>query len=136
MNRPFGVVIIAILALLSGLWGCLVGLFFLGVGFGAVAMLGTLHPVAGAVVGGLAGVAGIIILINALFTLGFSYGAWTLKPWAWLLGVATQWATIIWSLLVALGPGSLRRQAGHLIIAILVLAYLKSPEVKRAFGRS
>ncbi len=136
MERPLGVTLIAILSLLSGLGGVLKGLALLGVGGLAIAAIGGVYPVAGAIIGGIAGIAGIIGLVNGLFTLGFSYGAWKLKGWAWAIGVATQWAAIIWSGLVILGPGVLRGQLGHLLVAGVVLFYLYTPEVKRAFGRA
>jgi hypothetical protein len=62
-------------------------------------------------------------------------GAWGLKGWAWTLGVATEVGNLIWSLLVALGPGTLRGQLPAILVAGGILLYLTTPEVKRAFGR-
>jgi hypothetical protein len=133
--RPTGVTILAILAFLSGAWSLLKGLAVLGLGGRLGAWASMAFPVAGAVVGVLAIVYGIVAIVLACFSLGFGYGAWNLRPWAWTLGTATYGATLVWSLLVALGPGSLRGQASSIIVAAAILFYLTTPEVKRAFGR-
>jgi hypothetical protein len=133
-SRPLGVTIIAILAILSGLGTLLKGLVILGLGGGAALLISGVHPVAGIVVGWFALVIGIIAIVIGLFTLAFGVGAWTLKPWAWALGVGTQIAAIVWSVLAIIGPGTIRSQFWHLVIALIILAYLRSPDVKAAFG--
>jgi hypothetical protein len=95
----------------------------------------TSYPVAGAVVGVLAVTYGIVALILACFSLGFGFGAWNLKSWAWSLGVGTQAATLIWALLVALGPGTMRGQLWTILLAGAILLYLTRPEIKSAFRR-
>ena len=135
MQRPLGVTVIAVLAFFSGLWGLIKGLALLGLGGVAIVALGGTLPVAGAIIGGLAGVIGIIALVNSLFVLGFGYGAWALKSWAWTVGVATQIASIVWTALVVLGPGTLRGHLWGFLVPGVVLYYLKTPEVKRAFGK-
>jgi hypothetical protein len=136
MERPFGVTLLAVLAVLSGLWGLLKGLAIIGIGGAAAVWVSPAHPMAGAVVGGLAMAWGVTAIILACFSLGFGFGAWNLKPWAWTLGVATEVGAIIFSLLAAAGWGTLRGQAGALLVAGVILFYLTTPEVKRAFGKS
>ncbi|HKV74297.1 MAG TPA: hypothetical protein VJN95_07250 [Gemmatimonadales bacterium] len=135
MNRPLGVTVIALLSILSGLAHLLKGLVVLGLGGGAAVLVGAGHPVAGGVIGAVAMVWGIIALIVAFFALLFGWGAWTLKPWAWSWGVFTEVMTLGWSLLAVLGFGTLRTQGLSILIAVAILLYLYSPEVKRAFGR-
>ena len=135
MQRPLGVTILAILAVLSGLWGAVKGLVILGIGGAAAAWISAAHPFAGAAVGIVAMVFGVTGLVVSAFSLGFGFGAWYLKPWAWSLGVATELGALVWSLLVALGPGTLRGQFAAIAVAGVILYYLTTPEVKRAFGR-
>lgn len=136
MERPLGVTILAILALLSGLWGALKSLVILGVGGAVAALISAGSPIAGAAVGIVAIAFGITGLVLSAFSLGLGIGAWRLKSWAWNLGVATEIGALIWSLLVALGPGSLRGQFSAIAVASVILYYLTTPEVKRAFGRN
>ena len=136
MQRPLGVTILAVISLLVGLWELLVGLTLLGLGGVFAALMGTAFPIAGAVVGVLAVAIGVTAVVVAVFNLGFSYGAWHLRPWAWTLGFSTQIASLIWTGLVVLGPGTLRGHAGGLLLSAVLLYYLTTPEVKRAFGKA
>ena len=135
MERPVGVTILAVLALISGALGVLKGLVALGLGGVAASWMATSYPVAGAVVGVLAVAYGVVALILACFSLGFGFGAWNLKSWAWTLGVGTEVATLIWACLVAIGPGTLRGQTWTILLAGAILYYLTKPEIKSAFGR-
>ena len=136
MQRPIGVTIIAILSLVSGLIGLLKGLAWLGVGGAAAVLAGAALPVAGSIVGFLAITFGVIALVTAAFSLGFAWGAWTLKPWAWSLGMVTHATIFAWSVLVVLGPGLLAERRVPLIVSGIVLLYLTRPEIKRAFGKA
>jgi hypothetical protein len=136
MQRPFGVTVLAMLSLVSGLWGILKGLFALGVGGVVAALVAGAHPIAGAMVGVFAVVIGIVAVLTGLFCLLFAYGAWNLRPWAWTLGVVTNTITLVWSLLVVLGPGLLRERLGTIIVSMVILYYLTTPQIKKAFGRT
>ena len=136
MSRPLGVIILSVLSLCSGLLSLLKGLAWLGIG-GAAAVLALLaHPVAGAILGGLAVIFGVLSLATGAFSLVFAWGAWNLRGWAWSLGVATHASILIWSLLVVLGPGLLRERWVTLLISGVVLYYLTTPAIKRAFGKA
>jgi hypothetical protein len=136
MQRPFGVTVLAMLSLVSGLWGILKGLFAVGVGGVVAALVAGAHPIAGAMVGVFAVVIGIVAVLTGLFCLLFAYGAWNLRPWAWTLGVVTNAITLVWSLLVVLGPGLLRERLGTIIVSMVILYYLTTPQIKKAFGRT
>jgi len=136
MQRPFGVTILAILSLVSGLWGILKGLFAVGVGGVVAALVAGAHPIAGAMVGVFAVLIGLVAVLTGLFCLLFAYGAWNLRPWAWTLGVVTNAITVAWSLLVVLGPGLLRERLGTIIVSMVILYYLTTPQIKKAFGRT
>lgn len=134
MNRPFGVILLAVLSAVSGLWGLLKGLALLGLGGALATFVAGAHPVAGAVIGGLAVVFGVTTLLIGLFALVFAWGAWTLRPWAWTIGVWTHGITLVLGLLALLRPHSPDRW-GSILISAIVLFYLTTPEIKRAFGK-
>ena len=135
MERPLGVTILAVVALISGALGVLKGLVALGLGGVAASWMATSYPVAGAVVGVLAVTYGVVALVLACFSLGFGFGAWNLKSWAWTLGVGTEVATLVWACLIAIGPGTLRGQLWTIVLAGAILYYLTRPDIKSAFGR-
>jgi len=135
MNRPFGITVIAILSLLSGLGHCLKGLVVLGIGGGAAAVVGMGHPVAGTVIGAVAVSVALLAIMVGVFDFFFAWGAWRLKPWAWSWGMFTQVTALIWAVLAVIGWGTLRTQGTAIAISVGILLYLTSPGVKRAFGR-
>jgi len=127
MQRPTGVTIIAILSAIGGVLGLLASLVLLGLGAaGAAASLG-----------GLAFIAGIIVLAYSILSLVLAYGFWTLKPWAWPLGVGVQAVGILQAILQFANDSS---QIVSLVISIaiagVILWYLFQPHVKAAFGRT
>lgn len=136
MQRPLGVTVLALLSLLSGAIGIIKGLIWLGFGGALAGITFLAHPVAGAVIGGVALFFGGLAILTALFSLLFAWGAFGLKPWAWSFGVATHGFNLFWSLLVVLGPGVLRERFVTILISAIVLFYLTTPEIKRAFGKS
>ena len=122
-ERPLGVTILAILAAILGVLGLL----------GSVALLG-LSGVAG--VGG--GVLwGILSLVLAVAYLAFAYGAWSLQPWAWTLGVGIAAVGILWALYWFTQPGgSIVSLIINVALSGVILYYLFQPDVKAAFGRT
>jgi hypothetical protein len=114
--RPMGVTILAVLSAIGGVLSLLggLGLFALGLVIFAV----------------------LLLAIGAL-DLAFAYGAWTLKPWAWILGIAVAGLGIALALVnyVTIAP-----DISSLIISIaingVILYYLMTPPVKAAFGRA
>jgi hypothetical protein len=128
--RPTGVTILAVLAAIGGVLGLLGGLLALGL-TGAVA--------AGSGNGGLAGlvgIVGILALLQGALALAFAYGAWTLKPWAWTLGIVAFGISLALSVLNIVGGGDISSQAVSIVIGIVILYYLFTPTVKQAFGRA
>ncbi|HWA16532.1 MAG TPA: hypothetical protein VG817_08865 [Gemmatimonadales bacterium] len=135
-ERPLGVTILGILSLVSGAFSVLKGLAWLG--FGGILAGATFlaHPVAGAMVGAVAIFFGAIALLTGAFALFTAWGAFNLKGWAWSLGVVTHAGILIWSLLAALGPSTLRERSGALLVSGVILFYLTRPNVKAAFGKA
>ena len=128
--RPSGVTVLAVLAAIGGVLGILGGLLAMGL-TGAVA--------AGTGNGGLAGlvgILGILALVQGALALAFAYGAWTLKPWAWTLGIIAFGISLALNVLNIIDGGDISRQAVSIVIGIVILYYLFTPAVKQAFGRA
>jgi hypothetical protein len=138
MQRPTGITILAVLAVIGGLMGIIgaFGLFSLGALSGA--LLGAAGVAgAGFLVGGFAVFWGLVTLVQSVLSLAFGYGAWFLKPWAWMLGVGVEGVSIFVAFINWIGGNS--DFFGFLIsaaIAGVILYYLFSAEIKRVFGRT
>lgn len=117
--RPTGITILAVLAAIEAVFGLLggFGLLFVGtLGLGGATLLG------------------IALLALAGLGIAFAYGAWTLQPWAWPLGVAFAGFGVITNLL-----GILNNPLGSIVgiaIAGAILYYLNQPGIKSLFGRA
>lgn len=132
MQRPSGITILAVLALIGGLLSLFAAVALFGLGALTGAALGN---VGGFIFGGAAIVLGIITLISAALSLGFGFGAWNLKPWAWVLGVASQGLSVLIAIINIVSGADFFSQLFGLVIAGAILYYLFTPGVKRAFGR-
>ncbi len=121
-SRPTGITILAILAGIGGVLGLFGGFIVL---FAGTVLFGAL--------GGLLGIAA---LAYAALLIAFAYGAWTLKPWAWPLGVAVAAFGIILSVLYIIGGSGIANQALSIIIDGAILYYLNQPGIKAVFGRA
>jgi hypothetical protein len=153
-QRPVGVTILAVLALLGG------GIALLGalgslVG-GAVAnnpamqaqiqgamanaaQSGQQVPDNAAALASSAGpllmILGLVLLVQGVLSLAFGIGALGLKPWAWTLGIATQALGVLTTLWLATRSGFGGGTIFNLIIAGVIVWYLFTPTVRRAFGQ-
>ena len=114
-NRPFGVTLIAILAVLGGL-----GSLFSG--FAILAVI----PILGLIFGGL-----LIIIGLAYFAV--AYGLWKGLNWAWTITLIVSALGIIVGLasLVVGNIGAIF----HVIVNGIVIYYLYRPNVKAYFGK-
>src|SRR6476620_6077474 len=118
--RPTG---IAVLAAIGGFFGLLGG-------FGVLFVGGVVSSPAVVVLG-------LCALAYAALFIAFAYGAWTLKPWAWPLGVAVAIFGIVVAILqVLLGGSSIFSQVISVAIDGAILYYLNQPGIKALFGRS
>lgn len=127
--RPTGITILAVLAGIGGVLGIILGIGLVGIGGFAAASTGT------SAYFGLGAVAGIIVLALGVLNLAFAYGAWTLKPWAWPLGVGLQVASLVWAGLAVIG-GDIGGQIIGIAISAVILYYLFQPNIKAVFGRA
>ena len=130
VSRPLGITIMAIVAGIFGVLGFLAGLAV----FGLSGLLGA-AGVPNAAGAGMA--SSLLALATAVLALAFAYGAWTLKPWAWPLGLAFAGFAVVSGVVgLAGGDTEITSVVIGLAIAALVVYYLMTPGVKAAFGRT
>jgi len=123
MNRPFGVTVIGILALISGLFGlCWPILIFTGSAF--------LGPIFGTI----GVIAGIFLIIGPLLHLIFAYGAFNLRSWAWYLGLIASGITVIGVVINLIQGGPFWSTIWGSVLSIIIFIYLLSANVRLAFG--
>lgn len=129
MQRPTGVTILAVLAAIGGVLGLLASLALLGLGAAVAGASG---------LGGFVFIGGLIVLIYSVLSLVLAYGFWTLKPWAWPLGVAVQVLGIIQAVLQYMNAPEtgITSLIISLAISAVILWYLFQSHVKAAFGRA
>ncbi|MEM0200802.1 MAG: hypothetical protein QXD23_00125 [Candidatus Micrarchaeaceae archaeon] len=131
-DRPLGVAIISVLAIIGGVLGILAGIFFVLGG----SLLGSLLSTAvgnifggsltsaGGLIGLIFGALGIIVILLGVLYVLFGYGAWNGKKWAWILGIIF---CVIDILMIVAG------NIISLIIGVLVLIYLFRKNTKTYF---
>jgi hypothetical protein len=130
-SRPTGITILAVLSAIGGVLAILAGLFATVLGGAVGAATGS------AAVGGLVSLLGIIAIVYGGLSLAFAYGAWTLKPWAWTLGMASQIVGIGLAIVyIATGNSTVTSQILNIAISGVIIYYLNTPPVKAAFGRA
>lgn len=127
--RPQGVTILAVLAAIGGVLGIVAGAALLGFG-GLAAGSG------GGFMAGFIAIFGLIAIAQSVLLLAFAYGAWTLQPWGWTLGVIAEVIGLVLSGLFILNGSSISSQIVGIVIAVAILYYLFTPNVKVAFGRA
>jgi hypothetical protein len=121
-TRPTGITVLAILAGIGGVLGLLGGF--------AVLFAGTV------IFGGLGALLGLAFLAYAALLIALAWGAWTMQPWAWPLGVAVAVFGIVLSVLSIIGGSGIASQILSIVVDGGILYYLNQPTIKSLFGRS
>ena len=121
-TRPTGITILAVLAAIGGVLGLFGGFLVL--------FAGTV------LFGGLGAILGLAYLAYAGLFIAFAWGAWTMQPWAWALGVAGAVFGIVLAILFILGGSSILNQAVGIVVDGAILYYLNQPSIKSLFGRA
>jgi hypothetical protein len=129
-SRPTGITVLAVLSAIGGILGILGGVALIGLGGLGAATTGE------AAFFGLGAVFGILALATGIASLAFAYGAWTLQPWAWMLGVVLQGASIVLAVIAIISGSDISSQIIGVAIAGIILYYLMQPNIKAAFGRA
>lgn len=128
MSRPTGVTILALLAFLAAIPALVAGLAAVGVAtfVEAVPVPDTFMYAVGAGT-----------LIYAGLSLVLAYGFWSMRSWAWIVGVGLQVLGIVTALSqYANGERYLASLVIGLVLPAAILFYLFQPHIKTAFGRA
>lgn len=127
MERPTGITILAILSGISGLLGICGALPVFG-----ISLLGGVVAPPVAVVGG---IVGILLIIGPILQLAFAYGAWFLRPWAWMLGIIGTGISVLSTIIAIVGSAgaALPSAITNGLLPIIIFIYLLTPDVRRAF---
>jgi hypothetical protein len=127
-TRPTGITILAVLSAVGGVLALLAGIAL-------VTLTGVVASASG--LGGFVAIAGLLLILTGILDLAFAYGAWTLQPWAWILGIASAILSIVSALLrVVDNNGSISSAILSIAISAAILYYLNTPAVKAAFGKA
>jgi hypothetical protein len=129
-SRPRGIVIIAILMIISGIISVIIGLSSLVFGLALSGISELELPGFAAIFIGV----GAFTLALGIATLIVSWGLLKGKGWAWLLTVIIAIISIIGSI-VSIASGSI----WHIILLIIygaIVYYMFRPDVKAYFGRA
>ncbi|MFW9953410.1 MAG: hypothetical protein ACFFD3_02575 [Candidatus Thorarchaeota archaeon] len=114
-GKPTGILILAILQLISALYYCAIG------GLAVIAAAGA------GIFGIFFAFAGLLMLIIGIIGLILFYGLWNLKRWAWF------WTLIANALGVLAGIMDPIANIIGLAISIIIIIYLFVPDVRAAF---
>lgn len=138
MQRPTGVTILAILAAIGGVLVICGSLALIGLGGLVGGVIGSrLGTNVGFLVGGLGTLVGVVTLIVGLLELAFAVGAWNLRPWAWIIGVVSQIIAGVLAIVRLIDArGFVSSEVVTIAIAAIILYYLFTPTVKKAFGQA
>ena len=130
MKRPVGVLALAILTFLEGVYQVYLTLIWLGVvGFEFAGK--TVRP--GEAQWGQALLAGILALLYFVI----AYGFWTIRVWSWIYGVFITTYNLFSLTVVVLGPVlTLEAVIVPILINLLILGYLIAPGMRARFADS
>jgi len=143
MNRPVGVTILGILAIVGGVIAIIaaiasvLGAFALAALGASALAVGSRGAALGAAGFVILMILGVWILILGVLDIIFGVGALRLRPWAWTLGVVLMAISVITDVLrVFAGHTGFAGMIVGLAISLFILYYLFTPEVKAAFGKT
>jgi hypothetical protein len=130
MKRPVGVLALAILTFLEGVYQVYLTLIWLGVvGFEFAGK--SVRP--GEAQWGQALLAGILALLYFVI----AYGFWTMRVWSWIYGVFITTYNLFSMTVVVLGPVlTLEAVIVPILINLLILGYLIAPGMRARFADS
>ena len=137
MNRPRGVTILAVIAVIYGIFSLLLALLGL---IGTALLVAGMTAVAARYSGGVLAYATISDAVLGILYLTFGIGAFQLKGWAWTAGVVALVLDIVRQIVgfAISGFGAFKIVVAviTIVIALLLLWYLFRPHVRAAFGKA
>jgi hypothetical protein len=135
MKRPVGVTILAVIAIIYGVFSLLLALLGL---FGALLKASGVAPVAYSA-GTLAYATASDAILGILYLL-FGIGALRLKGWAWTVGVVALALDVVRSIVGMIMQGfsvsKITIPIITIVIALVLFWYLVRPNVRAAFGKA
>lgn len=130
-----GVILVAWVAIISGILGALAG----GLAVIAGALLDVQAPLTRFTIEGASGLAllivGLAFAIAGVAQIIFGIGLWQFRGWAWTLGVAIQTMTLLGALGGLFTGAFTVQSAVSILISGGILLYLLTPRVRKLFGR-
>lgn len=130
MKRPIGITILAIIAIVGGVANVLLALPYLG--FEMFALPGVVAAM-GSVGSSVLMSVGVGLLLIAAVQLLFGVGALQLRPWAWVIGVIGYGFSVLSFVVSLLAVGLTSSVIVSGVIAVAILAYLFTRDVRTAF---
>jgi len=127
-ERPFGITILSILQVITGLLGLCIPVVILS-GSTILAFLG---PV-GTFVGGAGLCIGAMLFLGPLLHFIVAYGAWYLYKWAWWLGVIATGVDLLGAVVNIWNGAGIAQAVLSVSFALIVFIYLLTPGVRKAF---
>lgn len=135
MKRPTGITVLAIAAIVYGIFNLLIALLGL---LGEAIKASGLAPAAVRFSAATLAYAAISDAILGIVLLAFGIGALGLKRWAWTTGVAALVLEVVRQIIGFVMQGfstvTVVRDGITILIALLLLVYLFRPAVRGAFG--
>ena len=120
-SRALGIVLVALYSTLNALLSLLVALL----AFGGSAIIGRASA-------GWMGLLGFAIFALGIVMAAVAYGLWTRQPWAPQLTLYVYWTSVAFGIIALfydLTAGNIVLQLAGIVIALLVIRYIRKPEV-------
>lgn len=138
MKRPVGVTILAVIAIVYGIFSLLLALLGL---LGSALLASGVAAAAIRYSAGTLAYATISDVVLGILYLAFGIGAFRLKGWAWTAGIAALVLDVVRQIvgIVVIQGFTATKIVGAsitIVIALLLLWYLFRPNVRAAFGRA
>jgi hypothetical protein len=129
MRRPIGVMFLALLAVLVGLYELYMAAIYMGwVSFNIIGQEVKFPSTQWG--------PALWALLLALIYFWVAAGFWGVRAWAWMFGILISGWTLIWSSLLVLGNSTIEAQFVPMVLSLVVLGYLMYPGVRDAFYES
>jgi hypothetical protein len=137
MKRPTGVTIVAVIAIVYGIFNMLLTfLALVGIGLEASGVGATLSNRYPRFSVGTLTYAAISDAVLGILFLVFGIGALSQKAWAWTLGIVVLVLVVVRDIVGDVISGFSATSIVTSVIALLLLWYLFRPDVRAAFGRA
>lgn len=128
MKRPIGVMVLAVLAFVEGVYHSYEALVYLGIAPIFYGPTGTPHFYNGAQWTG-----ALFAGLGAAIAFGVTYGLWNLRLWAWIYTVFMASYVLLWSSFAVLGAAPIELMAWPMLLSVIILLYCFYPPIRETF---